>query len=61
MSYYTPPKAKSMPIKFFRSFRCLIGWHERPYTIIGNDGCSAHARCTACGYTGMVDSQGCLF
>ncbi len=40
-------------------FLCAIGWHKIEYT--GWDGCSFRARCTRCGFVGLVDSQGNLF
>jgi hypothetical protein len=47
----------------FALWRCrVLGWHpQRTRVTVGFDGCSIHARCGRCGFTGMVDSQGGLF
>jgi len=39
---------------------CKFGWHTIGETV-GFDGCSIHAKCSKCGYEGMIDSQGNLF
>lgn len=43
-------------------FLCrTMGWHKRPYEIVGFDGASTQALCRRCGKLGLVDSQGNLF
>lgn len=48
--------------KTYRKIACKIGWHSYPsFTTTEFDGCSMHAKCKWCGYTGMIDGQGNLF
>lgn len=49
--------------KKLKIFFCKIGWHSfiGGFETTGFDGCSVHAKCTWCGYEGMIDSQGNLF
>lgn len=55
------PEATVTPRGHLKSFRCLIGWHVKPFLVASNDGCSDHAECKVCGFQGMIDSQGNLF
>lgn len=54
-----PGPSVSRPRKDRASWRCRLGWHRPRMT--GFDGCSIHAVCERCGYTGMLDSYGQLF
>ena len=38
---------------------CRIGWHKPSHT--GWNGSSFRAKCSRCGYEGLIDSQGNLF
>ena len=44
-----------------RWFCRVLGWHRRPFVVVGFDGASQRAACLRCGKVGLVDSQGNLF
>jgi hypothetical protein len=50
-------------IEWLKRMFCRFGWHcpARKREYIEFDGASVHARCSWCGYEGMIDSQGNLF
>ena len=43
------------------SWLCRVGWHRRRYQVIERDEVNTRARCSRCGFVGLVDSQGNLF
>lgn len=61
----TTPAMARKPRKHsrFAIWRCrVLGWHPQKYREpIEFNGASFKARCTRCGFVGLVDSQGNLY